>query len=444
VFAPEEEGLVRQARRLRLNTLIGLRWLAVGGQALAIVVGYFGIGLEFPIVPSLAIVAASAVFNLALRWRFPVGKRLSERGATILLAYDILQLAALLFFTGGIANPFAILFLAPVIIAATSLALPQTLGLLGLALICASVLARWSLRIPWVGGENLALPADYVIGLWTALMVSAAFVTFYVYRVAAEAGRTATALAATELVLARAQHLSQLDGLAAAAAHELSTPLATVALVVREMAAHPALGGGSREDLQLLEQSVDRCRTILGKLSAPHELSSQTLEFSSPVELAETAAAPYRLLGISITVEGEGLDPAPKCPHDAGVLSALGNLIENAVGFAESAVIIRASWTRSTVGIVIADDGQGFPPSILARIGEPYLSRGQDSRRNQGAGGGHGLGLFIANLFIRRSGGALQFANARRPAKGAIVTIEWPRQAYEQGQGATLAFGAIP
>ena len=435
MFSPEEEGLVRQARRLRISTLIGLRWLAVGGQTLAILVGYFAIGLEFPIVPCLAVVAATAVLNLALRLRFPVSNRLGERGAAVLLGYDIIQLAALLFLTGGIANPFAILFLAPLTIAATSLALRQTLGLLGLALICVTVLARWSLPIPWVGGERVILPPLYVFGLWTALAVSAAFVTFYAYRVAAEAGQTASALAATELVLARAQHASQLDGLAAAAAHELSTPLATIALVAREMAAHPGPDEASTDDLQLLEQSVDRCRFILGRLSAPRDLSSQGLEFSSPVELAEAAAAPHRLLGVSITVEGEGPDLAPKCSYNPGVLSALGNLIENAVGFAEKAVNIRATWTRSTVGIAIVDDGPGFPPNILARIGEPYLSQRKDPGRNQGAAGGHGLGLFIAGLFIKRSGGVLQFANAKPPAKGAVVTIQWPRQAYEQGQG---------
>jgi two-component system, sensor histidine kinase RegB len=437
VFAPEEDGLVWQARRLRLNTLVGLRWLAVSGQTLAILVSYFGVGLDFPILPCLALVAASAVLNLALRWRFPLSKRLSERGATILLAYDILQLAGLLFFTGGIVNPFAILFLAPVAVAAASpLALRQTLGLLALAVVCATLLTRWSLRLPSIGGEDLSLPPIYVVGLWSALIISAAFVTFSAHRVAAEAGRTASALAATELALVRAQHLSQLDGLAAAAAHELSTPLATIALVVRELAAE-GTGEGSSDDLELLEQSVDRCRSILGKLSAPRELSSQALGFSSPLELAETAAAPHRLLGVSITVEGEGPEPAPKCPHNPGVLSALGSLIENAVGFAERAVTIRASWTKSTVGMVIADDGPGFPPDILARIGEPYLSQRDGARRTQGPGGGLGLGLFIASVFIKRSGGALHFENAKPPAKGAIVTIQWPRQAYEQGQGLT-------
>jgi two-component system sensor histidine kinase RegB len=431
---PEEDALVWQARRLRLNTLVGLRWLAVSGQTLAILVSYFGLGLDFPILPCLALVVASAVLNLALRFRFPVSQRLTERGATTLLAYDILQLAGLLFLTGGVVNPFAILFLAPVAVAAASLAWRQTLALLALAVICATLLLRWSLRLPSIGGEELSLPAIYGVGLWSALVISAAFVTFSAHRVAAESRRTASALAATELALARAQHLSQLDGLAAAAAHELSTPLATIALVTRELAAEEALGEGSRDDLELLEQSVDRCRSILAKLSAQRELSTQALGFSSPMELAEAAAAPHRLLGVSITIEGEGLEPAPKCPHNPGVLSALSSLIENAVGFAESAVIIRASWTKSTVGVVIADDGPGFSAETLARIGEPYLSERDGVRRSQGPGGGLGLGLFIANAFIKQSGGALHFENAKPPAKGAIVTIQWPREVYEQGQ----------
>jgi two-component system, sensor histidine kinase RegB len=434
VLAPEEDALVWQARRLRLNTLTGLRWLAVGGQTVAILVSYFSVGLDFPIIPCLILVAASAILNLALRWRFPLSKQLSAGGAAILLAYDILQLAGLIFFTGGIGNPFAILFVAPVAVAAASLALRETLGLLALAIVCVTLLTRWSLRLPSIGGEDLSLQPIYVVGLWSALVISAAFVTFSAHRVAAEAGRTASALAATELALMRAQHLSQLDGLAADAAHELSTPLATIALVARELAAQPT-GGGANDDLELLEQSVERCRSILARLSARRELSSHALGFSSPLELAESAAAPHRLLGVSITVEGEGPEPAPKCPHNPGVLSALGSLIENAVGFAEKAVIIRASWTNSTVGMVIADDGPGFPPDILARIGEPYLSQRDGARRTEGAGGGLGLGLFIASVFIKRSGGAIQVENAKPPAKGATVAIRWPRQAYEQGQG---------
>jgi two-component system sensor histidine kinase RegB len=432
---PEEDGLVWEARRVRLDTLIALRWLAVGGQTLAILVSYFGVGLNFPVVPCMALVAASAVLNLALRCRFPLNQRLSERGASILLAYDILQLAGLLFFTGGIVNPFAVLLLAPVTIAAASLGLRQTLGLLGLALVCATLLTRWRLRLPSIGGEDLSRLQIYVVGLWIALIIAAVFVTFSVHLVAAEAGRAASALAATELALAREQHRSRLGGLAAAMAHELGTPLATIALVARELAAEPLLGEDANGDLELLEQSVDRCRSILEDLSAPRELSSEGPGFSSPLKLAEAAAAPHRPRGVSIAIEGGGPEPAPKCPHNPGVLSALGCLIENAVGFAERGVAVRAAWTESMVDIVIVDDGPGFPADVLARIGEPYLSERNRTRASQGPVAALGLGLFIAGVLIKRSGGALKFENAKPPAKGAIATIRWPRQAYEQSQG---------
>jgi two-component system sensor histidine kinase RegB len=275
VFAPEREEFGREARRLRVNTLVGLRWLAVAGQTAAILIAAFGLDLRFPVFACFALVAASAALNLALRSRFPLSLQLSERAATVLLGYDILQLAGLLFLTGGVANPFVILFLAPVTIAATSLSLRDALVLLGLAIVCATALLRASLPLPWIGGESLVLPQLYVLAHWAALAVSAAFVSLYAYRVAKEARQTASALAAVELVLARAQHLSQIDGMAAAAAHELGTQLATVALVARELAAHQPPSEGFADDVQLLEQSVDQCRSILGKLSSPPGLSGQ-------------------------------------------------------------------------------------------------------------------------------------------------------------------------
>ena len=434
VTPPEPERLGREARRLRLGTLVGLRWLAVAGQIAAVLVGVFAFGLGLRAIPCLALVAASAALNLALPRLFPISDQLSDRNASAILAYDILQLACLLFLTGGVANPFVILFLAPVTIAATSLPFDRALALLGLALVAVTALLRFNLPLPWVEGQALALPPLYAFGVWISLAVSAAFVTLYAYRVAAEARQTASALLAAEVVLARAQNLSQLDGLAAAAAHELGTPLATVALVVREMAAQPPRDEAFADDLRLLEESVDRCRAILGKLSAPSDLTKQSMDVSSPVELAELAAAPHRLPGVSIAVTGDGPDPPPKCPRNPGVLYALGNLIENAVSFADQGVSIRADWTQAKVTIAIADDGRGFPASVLARIGEPYLSKRDGARRTAKPGGGLGLGLFIARSFLERSRATLRFGNAVAPASGAVVTIEWPRAAYEESR----------
>ena len=430
----DDQGLGREARRLRLNTLVGLRWLAVAGQSAAILVAALGFGLRFPILACFGLVAASAALNLALRLRFPVSAQASEPGAAVLLAYDILQLSGLLYLTGGIANPFAILLLAPVTIAATSLSLRNALALLGLALVCATGLLGAALPLPWIGGGSLSLPPMYVLAGWVAFGVSASFVTLYAFRVAAEARQTASALTAAEMVLARAQHLSQIDGLAAAAAHELGTPLATVALVVREMATESNTDKAFKDDLRLLEQSVDRCRSILGKLSAPSGLSGQPMDISSPVEMAEIAASSHRLHGVAITVDGEGADPPPKCPRSPGILYALGNLIENAVSFAETSVTIRTRWSKSMVTIAIADDGPGFSPNVLARIGQPYLSQRDAARRKQEAGGGLGLGLFIARSLLERSRASLEFGNSDLPGQGAVVTIRWSRSTYEEGR----------
>ena len=306
VVPPEPERWGLEARRLRLNTLIRLRWLAVAGQTAAVLVGIFGFGLGALAIACFALIAASAALNLALRRFYPLSTQLGEPVATVILGYDILQLAGLLFLTGGVANPFVMFLLAPVTVAAASLTFRRALGLLLLALVCATLLLRFNLPLPWPGGETLVLPPLYLVGVWASLGVSAAFVALYAYRVAAESRQTASALTAVELVMARAQHLSQLDGLAAAAAHELGTPLATVALVVREMAAVAPRDEAFADDLHLLEESVNRCRDILRKLSSPAELGGQAMDVSSPVELAELAASPHRLLGVSITVARRG------------------------------------------------------------------------------------------------------------------------------------------
>ena len=209
----------------------------------------------------------SALLNFGLRLRFPVSQRLDDGWATAILGFDILQLAALLFLTGGVVNPFSILFLAPVMISAASLPLRRTIALLSLALACATVLTLWHRPLPWAGDAGLHLPMLYGVAIWVAIAVSGAFIAIYASRVAEEARQLASALTATELMLARQQHLSQLDGIAAAAAHELGTPLATVALVVHELAAQPDAAQWA-DDLRLAVGGR-RCRTILRKLSCP-------------------------------------------------------------------------------------------------------------------------------------------------------------------------------
>src|SRR6266498_1685284 len=263
---PAEEAH-RTGRSVRLDTLVRLRWLAVIGQTTAVLVVYFGLDYELPIWACLAVIALAAWLNVALRIRFPMTQRLEPDRAAWLLAFDIAELAVLLFFTGGLENPFAFLFLGPVLISATALPARMTLMLGGFAIACATVLVFVHDPLPWDSEPPLELPAVYVMGVWLSLLLAIAFIGLHAWQITEESRQLADALAATELVLAREQHLSQLDGLAAAAAHELGTPLATIALVAKELKRELPADDHIGDDIDLLISQDGRCREILSRLA---------------------------------------------------------------------------------------------------------------------------------------------------------------------------------
>lgn len=420
--------LARSSRHLRLDTLVRLRWLAIAGQSLAVAGVHFGLGFPLPFGWCFSVIAVSAWLNIALRIRFPLSHRLNDRAATALLGFDIAQLAALLFMTGGLQNPFAILFLAPVMISATALPPQRTLVLGLLAMGLATLLSRYHLPLPWAGDDRPVLPAFYQLGNWVALVLGLAFTGIYAWRVAKEARDLSDALAATELVLAREQHLSQLDGLAAAAAHELGTPLGTIALVARELTRLAPPDGEMAEDIALLREQVERCRGILGKLSSLQDEDAGPLGQLTLRLLIEEAAGPQRPFGVPFEITMTGDKPEPVCRRNPGMIYGLGNIVDNAVDFARSTVTIAGEWNHSQVVLVIADDGPGFPPDVLMRAGDPYLSRGSGEGR---AGGGLGLGLFIAKTLLERGGATLEFSNRPAPASGASIRITWPRDDFE-------------
>lgn len=426
------------ARRLKLDTLVRLRWLAVTGQAGAVAFVHFGLGYKLPFGLCLCVIGASAAVNLWLRVQWPASHRMGEDAATALLAFDILQLASLLYLTGGLQNPFAILFLAPVLISAAALAPVRTLGLGLLATGCATLLAFRHRPLPWGAEGPLELPFLYVVGIWTAILLGIAFTAMFAYRVAEEARQLSAALAATELVLAREQHLSQLDGLAAAAAHELGTPLATIALVAKELDLQARPGSPMAEDTALLREQVERCRVILSKLTSLGDEEGGILQTMSVRHLVEEVIGPERAFGVEVDVSSGGTGPEPVCQRSPGVLYGLGNLFDNALDFAAGRITIAASWSAEEVALAIQDDGPGFAPEVLLRVGEPYVTtrgRGRDTRES---GSGLGLGLFIAKTLIERSGAQLTLSNAAPPDTGAIARIVWPRSAFE-GESAYIA-----
>lgn len=424
--------LGQSARRLRLDTLVRLRWLAVAGQSIALLVTYIGFGFTLPIGPSFLAVAVSAWLNIGLRLRYPVNHRLNDGPASILLAYDILQLSALLYLTGGLQNPFALLFLAPVMISAVSLSRQRTMALVGLMICSASLLVFYHWPLPWRPGETIELPFLFVAGIWLALVLGAGFIAIYAARVAEEARLLSDALAATELVLAREQHLTQLDGLAAAAAHELGTPLATITLVVKEIAHQIPKSGPLSDDIALITQEVSRCRAILAKLKSLGDESGDMWNATKIKVLLEEVVEPVRDFGVDVKVRTQGEPPEPVCSRNPGILYGLGNLVENAVDFAREAVVIDARWSRDEVRILIEDDGPGFAPDILNRLGEPYVTTRLNRRAKSEEGSGLGLGFFVAKTLLERSGATITISNRTQPANGASILIRWPRREFER------------
>ena len=431
--------LGRRARRLRLETLVRLRWLAVAGQTAAIFITSRGLGFPLPVAACVLIIAASACLNIGLRMRFALNHRLGDVAAAALLVYDVVQLSALLYLTGGLANPFSLLFLAPVTISAVSLPQHLTLYIGSLTVAAVSALGFFHLPLPWAPGGQLTLPGEYLAGVWTAIVLGTAFVGIYASWIAEEARRLADALAATELALAREQHLTQLDGLAAAAAHELGTPLATITLVIKELLSLVTESGPVREDIVLLGQEASRCRGILSKLASLGSAPGGPLETMTVGHLLEEVRSPQRDFGVSIRIESKGLQPEPVCLRNSAIIYGLGNLIENAVDFAKTEVVIQARWSAETVTIAIRDDGPGFSPEVMSRLGEPYVTTRRDRRAKTEESSGLGLGLFIAKTLLERSGAAFSTSNAGMPQTGAIVTLRWPRAMFERKQADAAA-----
>jgi len=315
---------------------------------------------------------------------------------------------------------------------------PRKTWMLGcLATVAATGLAVFHWPLPWHGGGKPEFPALYVASVWAALLLSLSFMGVYAFRVADEARKLAEALAATELVLAREYHLNALDGLAAAAAHELGTPLATIALVAKELEREVPADSEWGDDIQLLRSQSDRCRTILAKLRSLAGESDEHFARMSLSELIEEVADPHRNFGVDIQIRIAGeIGKAPIGKRNPAILYGLGNIVENAVDFAAGIVSITARWDDESVTIAVTDDGPGFAPDVIDRIGEPYIStrvRGgrRDPEAPDGVGGGLGLGVFIAKTFLVRSGATVTIANRRGPDHGASVTIVWPRVAFE-------------
>jgi two-component system sensor histidine kinase RegB len=421
-------------RNVRLDTLVRLRWLAVLGQLGAVLMVHFGLEFEMPMWPCLAVIAVAAILNVALRTAFPQTLWLEPDRAAWLLGFDVAQLAALLYLTGGLENPFSYLLLGPVLISATALPPRMTLMLGAFAMLCATLLVFFHFDLPWDIDDPLDLPQIYTLGVWLSILLAIGYIGVYTWQVVEEARQLSDALAATELVLAREQHLSQLDGLAAAAAHELGTPLATITVVARELERAIEPHSPHAEDVKLLVEQARRCREILGRIT---ELPAGEPFDRMPLSaLIDEAVAPHRNFGVVI---GVTLPPdrsrEPVGARNPAIRYGLGNLVENAVDFATGRVEVIAQWSENEVSVMISDDGPGFAPEVIDRVGAPYVSHRRPDLRGTSTGDGAvfglGLGFFIAKTLLERSGASLSIQNYAPPQHGAVVKVTWSRAEFE-------------
>ncbi len=415
-----------------MRTLLAQRWAWVVGQTAALLISGLALKMHVPWAMCFTLVALSAWLNVLLGLASS-GQRLARDGeATAQIAFDILQLSGLIYLTGGAHNPFALLLIAPVTLAAATLPARYALGLGVLAIAASILLAVFHMPLPSVDGAPIAFSSS-PLTVWfvvAARIIGIVLTGAYAWQAASESARMELALNVTETVLAREQRLSALGALAAAAAHELGTPLATISVVSREMARN-ATSEEVREDAELLIGQAARCREILQRLTEMPEATDAVHERMSLVQLVQDVIEPHMVHGIRVeaVVNGPAGETAPDVWRRPEIIHAMTSIVENAVDFARGEVIVIARFDARHIVIEARDDGPGFSPEVLAKLGEPYVTTRPGAEGSRTGHIGMGLGFFIAKTLLERTGATVDFRNGRRG--GAVVSARWPRAALE-------------
>ena len=426
----EEPG----TRWIRLHTLVTLRWIAVAGQIMAITVAQYAFSLETPLALIGFVIGLSVIANLISIVVYPQDTRMNELQAMLMLLFDLGQLGLLLYLTGGLHNPFAMLLVVPVTV--TSLALSMRAALLvgAVTVTLASLVGLVHIPLLNTVGEAIRVPDIFLLGHWIAIVIAVGFVALYTRRVSTEMQSMSQALLATQMALAREQKLTDLGGVVAAYAHELGTPLATIKLVGGELASE--LDGDLREDAQLISEQADRCRDILQSMGRAGKDDLHLRQAPLGAVLDE-AADPHADRGKEILVELDDPADQPTILRHPEIIHGLRNMVQNAVDFAATTVWIEATWTDQTITVRIIDDGRGYAPHLIGRIGDPFLRRRKStSDKERPEYEGMGLGMFIAKTLLERTGAELSFANGAEPytgrsrpgqKAGAIAEVTWHR-----------------
>lgn len=435
-----------RSKWLRMRTLVVLRWCAIFGQVCAVLGAIYLYDLTLQIGLVSLVIGAPIIVNIVSYFLYPENRRLTESEADLLIGFDLVQLGLLLFLTGGLNNPFALLILAPIAVAATILPLRSMIILSAIAVGIVTLLRFTSLPILTASETAFILPDIFVFGFWVSLIIGIGFISVYSRQVTQETLSMGEALVATQMALAREQKLTDLGGVVAAAAHELGTPLATIKLVSGEIIDDIDPKSDLHDDLTLIRDQADRCRDILHSMGRAGK-EDNLLRYAPLESVIKEASEPHLSRGKAVNFQlippqTDEKDPAaarqPDIFRRPEIIHGVRNLVQNAVDFARTTVHVEIRWTPTAINIRISDDGAGYSSSVLNRIGEPFVKRKRalEDRKQRPGYEGMGLGLFIAKTLLERSGARLTFSNGGARAitgepGGAIIELEWPRAAIE-------------
>lgn len=433
-LVPEQNARPKARRPHALfggGDLLFMRWVIIAAEIVAVVVFGFALHLPVPFEALTVAILASTLFNLAVTIFHGASAPPSEGENAVYLAFDTLQLAAIFWLTGGSSNPFCLALVLPVRMAGVMLS-PRLGGAItvgALALIAGMTI--WATPMPWAIGAAITLPLSYRITCGIAVSVGVLFGYGFGRWTARQAARMELALGITETVLAREQRLSALGALAAATAHELGSPLATIAVVARELS-RDAPEGPLRDDALLVVSQVSRCRDILQRLAQGPEATNSIahdIPLSELLRQAATGLTSARSVAIETWCSGPPGVAEPSLRRKPELLHAVHCLSENALDFATTKVELHAAFDAAWVTLNVCDDGPGFAPEILPKLGEPYVTSRADADPAGVEHVGLGLGVFIAKTFLERTGASVSFNNSS--AGGAHVAVRWPRRAIE-------------
>jgi two-component system sensor histidine kinase RegB len=415
--------LFRLEENLHLDkkTLVNLRWIAIIGQLIAINFVYFYLKLDLPYIETHIIIFIGLITNIVLQFNIRTNQ-LKDLSSFLFLVYDLLQLSALLYLTGGIFNPFALLLIIPTIVSSTFLSMGTTITL-GILTICLLFLLKEYHKIlPGLDIYNFNFPEYYLAGALVSIIIGLVFLSYFGIRFSGETKKRSEALDKLQQVMAKEYELDSLGGQAAAAAHSLGTPLATISVVAKELKKEIGNKSKHSKDLDLLISQTKRCSNILKQISKKEISDDQFINLIKVENLLEEIIISFEETSDKKITLFENDDKNKiNIKRSPEIVYGLRNFIGNAIKFADMEVIIKVISDDKTLVLLINDDGPGYAEDIVKFIGEPYL---KSKSKKISSKAGLGLGIFLGKTLLERKKARLTFSN-NEGLKGASVKIAW-------------------